>query len=139
MISFASFGFLSFFCVCFFGKGTGAPGSTVSVRASVASRDRFRRSEALIMVFRRDVMRSWIVNCVFTPATLSPAFLALPFRLRRFLFLLLYLKVKGSINEGPLPAGKGQKLSRKDFQPVEGVMGVDGFAVCVGVISAPRD
>lgn len=84
-------------------------------------------------------MRSLIVNCVFTPATLSPALLAFPLRLLRFLLFLLNLKVDGSINEGPFPSGKGQKLSRKDFQPVEGVMGVDGFAVCVGVISAPRD
>ena len=61
------------------------------------------------------------------------------FFFRRFLFLLLYLKVNGSINEGPFPSGKGQKLSRKDFQPVEGVMGVDRFAVGVRVISAPRD
>lgn len=37
------------------------------------------------------------------------------------------------------PSGKGQKLSRKDFQPVEGVMGVHRFAVGVRLIPAPRD
>ena len=66
-------------------------------------------------------------------------FSGLPLRLLRFLLFLLNLKVDGSINEGPFPSGKGQKLSRKDFQPVEGVMGVDRFAVGVRVISAPRD
>jgi len=49
------------------------------------------------------------------------------------------LKVYGSINEGTFPSGKGQKLSWKDFQPVEGVMGIDRLAVGVRLIPAPRD
>ena len=107
---------------------------------SVASRVRFRRWAAPIMVFRREVILSWIENCVDTPAILSPALLALPaLRFCRFLLFLLDLKVYGSINEGPFPSGKGQKLSRKDFQPVEGVMGVHRFAVGVRLIPAPRD
>jgi hypothetical protein len=92
------------------------------------------------MVFRWEVARSWIENCVDTPATSSPSFLALPaLRLRRFLLFLLYLKVDGSIDKGPFPPGKGQKRARKDFQPVESVMGVNRFAVGVRLISAPRD
>ena len=121
-------------------RSNGAPGSMVSDRASVVSRERFRRSAALVMVFRRDVMRSWIENCVDTPATSSPSFLALPaLRLRRFLLFLFYLKVDGSIDKGPFPPGKGQKRAWKDFQPVESVMGVNRFAVGVRLISAPRD
>ena len=92
------------------------------------------------MVFRRAVMRSWIENCVDTPATLSPALLSLPSSsLLRFLLLLFDLKVYGSIDEGPFPSGKGQKLSWKDFQPVEGVMSIDRLAVGVCFIIAPRD
>jgi hypothetical protein len=49
------------------------------------------------------------------------------------------LKVYGSIDEGPFPSGKGQKLSWKDFQPVEGVMSIDRLAVGVCFIIAPRD
>jgi hypothetical protein len=92
------------------------------------------------MVFRWEVARSWIENCVDTPATSSPSFLALPaLCLRRFLLFLLYLKVNGSIDKGPFPPGKGQKRAGKDFQPVESVMGVNRFAVGVRLISAPRD
>jgi len=70
---------------------------------------------------------------------LSPAFLAFPFRLCGFLLFLLYLKVYGSINKSPFPQGKGQQGAGKDFQSVEGVMCIDGLAVGVFVISAPRD
>lgn len=85
-------------------------------------------------------MRSWIENCVDTPATLSPALLSLPSSsLLRFLLLLFDLKVYGGIDEGPFPSGKGQKLSWKDFQPVEGVMSIDRLAVGVCFIIAPRD
>lgn len=77
---------------------------------------------------------------VDTPAILSPSFLAaLPASFRRFLLFLLDLKVDGSIDKGPFPLGKGHKLSRKNFQTMEGVVSVDRFAVGVRVISAPRD
>ena len=62
----------------------------------------------------------------------SPSFLPPP-RRGPFLFLLLLLdlKVDGSINEGPFPKGKGHQRAREDFQPVKGVVCIDGFAVRV--------
>lgn len=60
----------------------------------------------------------------------SPSFLPPP-RRGPFLLLLLFLdlKVDGSINEGPFPKGKGHQRAREDFQPVKGVVRIDGFAV----------
>lgn len=76
---------------------------------------------------------SRIVIGVETPGTVLhrpffPRRAAAPFL---FLLLLLDLKVDGSINEGPFPKGKGHQRAREDFQPVKGVVCIDGFAVRV--------
>jgi len=55
------------------------------------------------------------------------------------LLLVFDLKVDGSINEGPFPKGKGHQRAREDFQPVEGVVCIDGFAVRVLLTSSTGD
>jgi hypothetical protein len=69
----------------------------------------------------------------------SPSFLAFPFRFLRFFLFLFDLKVNRSINKSPFPKGKGYKRTGKDFQPVQGVMCVDSFAVRVSVHTSTGD
>ena len=52
-------------------------------------------------------------------------------KIGRVVIAILDLKVDGSINEGPFPKGKGHQRAREDFQPVKGVVCIDGFAVRV--------
>ena len=61
----------------------------------------------------------------------SPSFLAFPFRFLCFFLFLFDLKVNRSINKSPFPKGKGHQRAREDFQPVKGVVCIDGFAVRV--------
>lgn len=69
----------------------------------------------------------------------SPSFLAFPFRFLCFFLFLFDLKVNRSINKSPFPKGKGYKRTGKDFQPVQGVMCVDSFAVRVSVHTSTGD
>jgi len=73
--------------------------------------------------------------CSYSGHSSSPSFLSLPVRFLRFFLFLLDLKVDRGIDKGPFPKGKGHKLTGKDFQPVKGVMCVDGFTVRLAIIT----